>query len=556
MSPSAPLASRQSALTRRSQLHRAALVLAALTCALLAVIAPISRAAAQPLTATAFPAELVLAPGERGAGSLLIENSSGIPVTLTAIKAAASSPTVRVSVDRVRTTHVAPWSAVDIGFTATRTKEGFEHDVGVQFILTYKAGPTRLVTVIEETVKASPGLGLIKVALDGNAAGISQYRPADLAIVVSNVQSDPITLSHMMVTGVRSVQTTVGNTSNGPVAVDAGSTVDVLRQGPVVLGPREIRTFPVHLSIGDQVDPGSRMLLVNVDAIPGAVSRLPSRPLIHQVDTVATKTFSVQVYGEYDILNGIGAPGFLVLPGIVIAVVSVFLVAKASPWRSVVKLGADGAGVATTATATTIFGVLASLAMAKIYPELTKSLVPGVRRDYLQAYGFVDFYYLLAYALAIAAIIWALSLPVYVFGRGMLWLPVEGDGAMQLLRRLGFLCAARGNSAVPVSEVPEAGQQRLALVLKQHLNATVSVSPVIRITVLDDEGGLNTRLDAVVTHSRLPAVWRSVRRAHRDGRVAVSFAEGMISEPRDVSQSEATMTGQRRRRVELAPSSE
>jgi hypothetical protein len=398
----------------------------------------------------------------------------------------------------------------------------------------------------------TPPLPLIGLVLDGNVSSISQYRPGDVAIVVTNLRSDPVTLEHLMVTGTQSVETSVITGSASAVPVAAASTVDVLRGTPVVLEPREIRTFPAQLSIGDQVDPGSRMLLVTAAALPGAGSAVSAATTSDRFEAVATRPFTVAVYGASDILKGVGAPGFLVLPGIVLAVVTIFLIAKLSPWRSVIKLGSGPAGMLGTATATTIFGVAASLVIAKIYPWLTQHLVPGVRHDYLQAYGFVDFYYVLAYAFAISIAFWALSWPAYAVARGMLWLPFDGDSVEALFRHLGFSLAQRKNTRCAIRQTTEA-RPHLGVVLRQH-SGQVWLSPVIRITVLQAPDGLTTRLEQALAQKRLrsaagaPGPATRLQRRRQPGRWRLAAALGSGARLRSLE----SVLGQLSRRTRAA----
>jgi hypothetical protein len=528
------------------------LAIAAVVAAALALVAADGVVAqTPPVTVTVSPVQMTLAPGERGTGALLVENQSSAAVVLGRITATAASTSVRIKVARLRARRLAPGASSVIAYNATRLREGYGHDVGLSFVVDYKSGPTAGAAIAAATMIANPPLPLIGLALDGNVSSISQYRPGDVAIVVTNLRSDPVTLEHLMVTGTQSVETSVITDSASAVPVAAGATVDVLRGTPVVLGPREIRTFPAQLSIGDQVDPGSRMLLVTAAAVPGASSTASSAMTAGRFEAVATQPFTVAVYGESDILTGVGAPGFLVLPGIVLAVVTLFLIAKLSPWRSVIKLGSGPAGTLGTATATAIFGVAASLVVAKIYPWLTQHLVPGVRRDYLQAYGFVDFYYVLAYAFAISIAFWALSWPAYAVARGMLWLPFDGDSVEALFRQLGFWLAQRKNTPCAIRETTEA-HSHLGVVLRQH-GGQVWLSPVIRITVLKDPGDLAMRLEDALAHKRLSEVYRMVRDAEVRRQVQFTFAPGMLSEPQTVKEAAAAPNGQARKIIELAP---
>jgi hypothetical protein len=167
--------------------------------------------------------------------------------------------------------------------------------------------------------------------------------------------------------------------------------------------------------------------------------------------------------------------------------------------------------VVSATTTTAILGVAVSLVMAQLYPLLTGTFVPGVRRDYLTAYGFVDFYYVFGYSFVIAVLFWALSSLSWPLCRAAL-IPSAGDKPASLLRKIGLRGLFGGGSSFTKVTGAASG-----VVLGRRGSDDVLVAPRIVVEVDDDD------LDT----GRVFRLWRTVAKA----KASVHYKDRDVDKP-------------------------
>jgi hypothetical protein len=301
----------------------------------------------------------------------------------------------------------------------------------------------------------------------------------------------------------------------------------------------------LHLSLktADSVAPGPRSALVRVEA---------SDPDAHvSASVVAPVAFMVDVFAESDILKAVGVPVFLLLPGVIVVLTGWFLIRSLSPWRHVAS-GIAVSQLISAATGTAILGLAVSLAIAAVYPTLTRDLVPGYERDYLRAYGFRDFYYVFGYSFAIAVVAWVLSLVGSVFipvGR-WLFVPAPNDDERSLLRKIGLRGLVGGSTTF--RRVTLDGSAR-GLALAQRPGAQVLVAPVIAVNIDGSRASdLAATIETDVSEGHAFRLWRGIRKAIRRNEATIGYREGDIPKPQLVDGSKLTGGGQRGTIVELA----
>ena len=123
-----------------------------------------------------------------------------------------------------------------------------------------------------------------------------------------------------------------------------------------------------------------------------------------------------------------------------------------------------------------VLSLLVSLLFAASYPWLT--ILFGPRRDLRRAYGFEDFYWVLAFSFVIAFVIFVvLCLAGWLFGPGFRWLfvPQTGDDAPGLLRKLALRWPLGDGLHFPLVTVGETAGEKPALVVSGRENRSSSL---------------------------------------------------------------------------------
>jgi hypothetical protein len=492
------------------------------------------------ISASVTPSEVALTRGARASGALLLTNSgtSRIDVHL---QASGNDPSVKLTVSRP-TVALAPGSSVAVIYEVTRIGEGTGQDTTVRFLLNWSQraddGPRVRRTAVEVLkVKAAASLALIEAKIESNVTNINENRPGTAALVVSNPRDARVRLEQLQLSAPDAIDVKLTCPGGGVLEAKPG-TSPTFAGCSVSVPPRSQEMLPLRFSTTDTVTPGARTVLVKVT---GADSESRSQ------SAVASTSFTIDIFAESDILKSIGVPVFLLLPGVVIVLAAWFLIQRLSPWRQVT--GDKGPGtVVSAATATALLGLAISLLLALVYPKLTAWFFPGQERNYLKAYGFRDFYYVLAYSFIIAIAFWALAFSGFYLGR-WLFLPWQNDVPLALLRKLGLRGVLSRRTAYPrvlLKADPAGAQPQRGLLLGSRAGERSLVASTIAVDILDSGNtpALAAAIEDEVTESRAFDLWRTVRSAVHDKQATVSYKSGNVAAPSLVEASNLTRDGQ------------
>ena len=471
---------------------------------------PAARAASVAIT----PSDVTLTPGARASGLLLLANSDARRMSVR-VRANENDGSLEATV-RTRRVEVAPKGSVAVPFTVRRALEGGGQDSGVQFLATFtesreqpSANPEAVVATLRVKAAASPAL--IEATIESKVSAINENRPGSAALILTNPREQDVRVSEMSVSAPDA--TDVGIVcSQGRKLIVAGGTVLTTRACAVDIPPRSQEVLPLTFDSADSVAPGPRTVLVKVTARRSARA---------SQSVVASTAFTVDVFAESDILKAIGVPVFLLLPGVVIVLTAWFLIKRLSPWRQVAGDVALGT-VVSAATATALLGLAISLVVALLYPQLTGAFIPGYERDYLRAYGFRDFYYVIGYSFAIATLVWALASGGFLLVRWLL-LPWPRDEAGSLLRKIGIRGLIGGRTTFPRVTVD---QNDRGLQLSRRSAGRALVAPRITVQITGAADGLPSRIEEAASGGRAFELWRTVDAAVRRRQATIGYRNG------------------------------
>jgi hypothetical protein len=506
---------------------RRRIVLTAVLCVLGCLsTGPAARAAPGAVTASANPSEVTLTPGGEASGVLLVVNKDSKRVKASA-DALGATDSIGVEISE-KPFVLEPGGSRAIRFKVTRSSEGDGQDRAVEFVVSSARvratrPPTDPQTVAVLTVKAAASANLVEAKIDSSVETINENRPGGAALILTNPRETSVKVTAIAVSA--PAATTVQLTCpSGPVTVEASTTVSS-SECPKELAARSQEVLPLAFSTTDSVTPGPRSVLVKISV---------ETPSGSTQSTVTSTSFTLDVFAESDILKAVGVPVFLLLPGVIIVLTAWFLIANLSPWRPLAA-GASLGGVVSAATATAILGLAVSLAMAQIYPELTGRLVPGTERDYLKAYGFRDFYYVIAYSFAIAVIVWLAASAGFVVVRA-LFLPWPHDTPKRLVRKVGMRGLFGGGTTFAPVEVTSG---KKGIVLGRRAGEQALVAPRIVATVTGGPADLSQQIDRHATGGHAVRLWLTV--TLQSSHVGLAAATGDVDQPRIVDDSDVTV---------------
>jgi hypothetical protein len=499
------------------------------------LMAPMAVAEDSWVSATLTPSELTLTPGARASGVLLFTNS-GDKNTNVRVRAIGTDSSISAHV--AKSVRVPAKSSVALTYTLERRAEGTGQETAVRFVLNWSQGrgtPRASVELVR--VKVAAGPAVIEAKFESNVTNINENRPGAAALVVSNPRDEPVRVERLQLTAPDAVDLSLTCPGGGVLGVGAG-TSKTFAGCSLTIPPRSQEVLPVNFKTIDRIAPGPRTALVKISArAAGGASQ----------SSVASTSFTVDVFAESDILKAIGVPVFLLLPGVVIVLATWFLIQKLSPWRQVT--GDKGLeSVVSAATVTAILGLAISLVVALIYPRLTTWFFPGYERDYLRAYGFRDFYYVIAYSFAIAIVIWLLALGGFYLTR-WLALPWQNDTPLSLLRKIGIRGLVRGQTAYPRVKVTDTGAGApppRGLLLARRTAGKSLIAPTITVGILENgtSDTLAARIEEDVSQRRAFDLWKAVRSAVRDNTATVSYKDGNVTAPRLFDANKVESDGQ------------
>lgn len=282
----------------------------------------------------------------------------------------------------------------------------------------------------------SPSAGLLTSLVDMEIKGgdgiVSRQRPGTVHVVFKNQRDLSVQITNLRWFGPSFIELR---------AADAGCNTDAAPAAQTAshrLGPYEQVIVPILVCPREQIVPGKYSLLATASVAAGGA------PL-----TVlsASREIQVGVLGESELLNLLGVPSLLLLPGFL------FLIT----WRILGSLrGTPLAGGFELKPKEAEFWAVAialSLGFAFLYPLVTELVLPEGQRDYLVAYGLRDLVFVYSAAIVLGMFgygCWRLIATLqaaYKARQLSRSVPLAGDSAIAILAKLAL---ARGEIELPI----------------------------------------------------------------------------------------------------------
>ena len=443
-----------------------------------------------PVTLTLSASEIALSPGDSAEVLLTLTNNGGASFPLT-LRSVVSSSSVEAKL-RASTLDLAQGQSRSVDVAVQRVGEGVGQDVTVSFV----AETPEMSVVASLVVKAVPNPAVVAVKVDSVVDRVNENRPGSAMLVVDNAREADARVSSVDVTAPASVAVVLTCPDGTEVQAADGNTSR--KDCAFVVPARDQVILPVTVTTTDSISPGPRSATFRVRAQPqngpgGTVS------------VVASMGFAVEVFAESDLLDALGVPVFLLLPGVVIVLTVWLLVARFTPWPTKER---PPVGTVGTVAGTAVIGLGVSLLMAYVYPVMTSWFMPGTRRDYTKAYGFLDFYYVFFHSLVIAIAIWVLALAAYRVRVGYHWLfvPKAGDEPTALLRKMAFL-GRFGTTTTLLPKVTVGGAGGVVL----RRATTALVAPRIVVSIPGTDRNLVDAAEKAVTDGDGWRLWHIAR---------------------------------------------
>lgn len=514
----------------RGLFRRAMLVVAVVSLVAAAPLVGAAQAADNGISATLATPDVTLTPD--GSARVVLVVSAGPSFTGGVVVRPQPTET-SVAVAPVKVTgKLQAGGSTAMSFVVTRASEGSGQDVPVTFVVSSQTKPVRIATATL-AVKAAASAALVEAGIESNVTTVDENRPGEAALVITNPRQAALHVDALEVSAPVNVDIDLTCPTAGSGETVAAGTTRTLTGCPLEIAPRSQAVMHIELAPANAVTPGPRSLLVKIDA---------SGPAGSAQSVVTTLAFTVDVFAESDILKSIGVPVFLLLPGIVIVLTSWFLIRWVSPWRrtaSAANINSIGSAVS-AATFTAVVSLAVSLAVARVYPWLTRTFLPGYERDYLKAYGFQDFYYVIGYSFVIAVVVWLFASLLWLVTpliRVML-IPMPDDRPAELLRKIGLRGFFGGDALFPRIEVDNVP----ALDLGNRAGGKAFIAPMIEVDVLVDDPTLRGAIQSNGEQNRAFKLWWTLVRAEEDGKAVLSYRSD-DAPPQEVARSKVVPSG-------------
>jgi hypothetical protein len=457
--------------------------------------------AASPVTVALTPSTISLPAGETNKVVVVVTNPSDAAVKAKvrplvpndAIEVKPTGPAATRAKGRGAVpVRVPAQGSVALPFLVTRVSSTAAESLDVQFLTRVAVGRTVVASTL--TVKAPASMFALefKPGLDK----LNEYRPDETSLIVSNSRDEAITLTRFRLTAPRDVTLTATCSGNKIETVADGETSSMCVRG-ATLPSRGHLVIPLGVEASSYLAPGPRTILVHASA------------RTRDFDTASVvlgEDFTVDVYGESEILKALAVPIFLLLPGAIVMILGPLMVRHLSPWTKfplpTLSLG--------SATGAVVASVAISLLFGLLYPSLT-DLWPGERRDYRRAQGFEDFYWVFAWALLTAIGLWLLSL--IAFGVYRLWRRLwqrnfaftTHDGPHDVLRKVARRTWLMGDVQFPLVKVTHGAETKNGLELpKPTAKDKVYVAPRVtfQLPAEDQQSDEEQRVQEALTAFR------------------------------------------------------
>jgi hypothetical protein len=217
---------------------------------------------------------------------------------------------------------------------------------------------------------------IVAAKIEAALEQIQEPRTGILFLVVQNLATVPITVTNI--------------TSYHPNFINL--QMPDVRFGQR-LAPQTSRTFPITVTVNNSVQTGKQLLLFEVGAewIKAGLAGSGSVSVTHPLE--------VGILGESDLLKLVGIPSFLFLPGFFALTAFLFFWSRYRP-ESAKEAKLEAPEYA-------FLSVVISIFAAAIYPPLML-IVWQERRNYLEAYGVLDIFFVSGLSVAAGIAVWIL----------------------------------------------------------------------------------------------------------------------------------------------------
>jgi hypothetical protein len=228
---------------------------------------------------------------------------------------------------------------------------------------------------------------------------------AKLETTLDTLQDRQTRQAFVVVRNISDVPVTVTQITAWPMP-DVTTTVEDLHGG-VLLDPQQAHPIALTLTAGDSVQPGKHLLVIRADA----EWKRGGRPMTGSL--VLNHEFEASAFGESAILQVMGIPALLFLPGFLFVITLVLLVRWS--WKTqLLGLELDFKKPDFLWAAVTV-----SLLVVVLYPWLTGPFLswllrrPMTSRNLIQRYGFDDIVLLWFGAVLTGILCWVLGSSIY-----------------------------------------------------------------------------------------------------------------------------------------------
>jgi len=307
----------------------------------------------------------------------------------------------------------------------------------------------------------APTDSLVTLQLKTTLQSLTQQRPGLVYLVLSNNSVRNITLDEIVASAPDFIGLETGNVTG------------------TILGPRDVRVFPVLVTANETVQPGKHLLLFQ------ATIEWEERGRVATAKLVQTQEIEVGVFGESAVLQVLGIPSFLLVPGFLLLVIMGLL------WDIGKAKEAEGFPLKAPKPEFWAVAITLSILMAFLYPLVTRWVL-GVPRNYFESYGIAD-----VSTIWVASVV--LGVVFYVFGKAGVSLPKryrawqEGrltpsidDGPIDIMTKLHR--QHRGPGGVEMVEIAVEGVQVKAFLIEPRKEGRDEywVAPAIKLDWLPD----------------------------------------------------------------------
>jgi len=318
---------------------------------------------------------------------------------------------------------------------------------------------------------------MVSMEIEGGDGMVSRQRPGTIYVVLRNQRDIAVQVGELQWYGPGFIELRAGST-NCEADVPP-STETVLRH----LAAYQQMVVPMHICPGEQIVPGKYNLLATVSISMGDTELAVLS---------ANREVQVGIIGESELLNLLGVPSLLLLPGFLLLIT----------WRILRSLQGVPADTKLDLLKPKeadfwAIAIALSLGFAFVYPWVTQWLLPEGRRDYLVAYGLRDLVYVYSAAIVLGILIYGawqllyLAAAAYKTAQLARSVPSADDGAVAVLEKL---VRAKGMIDLPVAHLKETQPDRQLFVLSPWTtDKAVWLTPPICLKIQDrfanaDEG--------------------------------------------------------------------